>query len=411
MASRTLLIRVVAGLLALVSVIALTGCETTPSSATLRGHGFGHGRGMGQWGALGYAVDHGWSGTRILDHYYGGTTTATVTPAEDQRAYLVASKGRELIVTQTAGALRVDGYGADVAAVRVARLSSNRFRIWRGAGCAGPWSLVGDRSAGEVEVRSSIAQGDNPATMLQHCVSGATRYYRGSLRAVEALGTIVTVNQVPIESMLRSIVPKEMSPSWADVGGGRGANALRAQALAARSYALSGDTRWGSWATTCDNTMCQSYQGYGTRASGSSTIVKVEDPRTDRAVLETAHQVRRHGNGRIARTEFSTSSGGWTLGGEFPAVRDDGDAYAGNPHHSWTVTLPRERIEAAFDARQGRDMGTWTGFDGYVRDGQGDLGGRVTTVRARFTGGDVTLTGDQMRFLFGLKSSWFATSP
>jgi peptidoglycan hydrolase-like amidase len=157
--------------------------------------------------------------------------------------------------------------------------------------------------------------------------------------------------------------------------------------------------------------MCQSYQGYGTRASGSSTIVKVEDPRTDRAVLETAHQVRRHGNGRIARTEFSTSSGGWTLGGEFPAVRDDGDAYAGNAHHSWTVTLTRERIEAAFDARQGRDMGTWTGFDGYVRDGQGDLGGRVTTVRARFTGGDVTLTGDQMRFLFGLKSSWFATSP
>ena len=40
----------------------------------ITGHGFGHGRGMGQYGAFGYATIYGWPYTQILAHYYGGTT-------------------------------------------------------------------------------------------------------------------------------------------------------------------------------------------------------------------------------------------------------------------------------------------------------------------------------------------------
>ncbi len=40
---------------------------------TFVGFGHGHGRGMGQWGAYGYASQHGWSADRILGHYYGAT--------------------------------------------------------------------------------------------------------------------------------------------------------------------------------------------------------------------------------------------------------------------------------------------------------------------------------------------------
>ncbi|HYI60745.1 MAG TPA: SpoIID/LytB domain-containing protein [Acidimicrobiales bacterium] len=408
MAPRRLLTRLALAAAATLVVLPLTACEP-PASVTFQGRGWGHGRGMSQWGALGYAVDHGWSGTRILDHYYGGTTTRTVT-ATDQRVYLTASRGRELVVTQSAGRLRVDGYGADVRATRVARLSAGRFRVWRGTGCNGPWTLVGDRSAGEVVVRSSIAQGDDPTRMLQHCTGSGTRYYRGELRAVEALGTVVTVNKVATELMLRSIVPKEVSPYWADLGGGRGAAAVRAQAVAARSYAVSGDTRWGSWATTCDSSQCQVYGGYGTRTASGSTITKVEDPRTTTAVAATANQVRRRADGRVARTEFGSSSGGWTAGGDFPAVRDEGDDYAGNANHAWSVTLGRATIEAAYDRHQGRDLGTFQSFDSYARNGLGELGGRVTRVRARFSGGDVTLTGEQVRSVLGLKSNWFATA-
>ena len=71
--TRRLPLRVSGALVALVTLLSLVAC--TPDEATFRGHGYGHGRGMSQWGALGYAVDHGWSGTRILDHYYRGTTT------------------------------------------------------------------------------------------------------------------------------------------------------------------------------------------------------------------------------------------------------------------------------------------------------------------------------------------------
>lgn len=397
--------RAVLGLCAVLALVPLAGCS--PDQVTLRGHGYGHGRGMSQWGALGYAVDHGWSGTQILDHFYGGTATRSVA-ASQQKVYLTATKGRDLIVTQGDQALEVDGYSAQVGAVKISRIGSGKFRIWRGTGCGGPWTLIGDRSASSVTVRNATAQGDDVDRFMQLCTSTGVTYYRGILRAVDALDTIVTVNEVHIESMLRSIVPKEVSPSWADAGGGKGAAAVRAQAVAARSYAASGDTRWGSWATTCDSTTCQVYPGYGTRASGSSTVTVHEDRRTTSAVTATAGQVRVSSDGRIAGTEFSASSGGWTAGGDFPAVVDDGDDYSGNPHHDWSVTLSRAAIESAFDQRQGRDMGTFNGFDKWSRSGKGDLGGRVTSVRARFSGGDVTLTGAQLRTLFALKSDWFA---
>ena len=158
MAPRSLT-RALGGALALVMLLSLVSC--TPDSATFRGHGYGHGRGMSQWGALGYAVDHGWSGTQILDHYYGGTTTRTVAPSQ-QRVYLTATKGQELVVTQTQGRLRVDGYAGEVGAVRVLRLSSTHYRTYRGTSCTGPWTFVSDAPASDVEVRSSVPAGDDP---------------------------------------------------------------------------------------------------------------------------------------------------------------------------------------------------------------------------------------------------------
>ncbi len=70
--------------LALGSVVGATpfGPGTGPvaafpgSSVTFEGHGFGHGRGLSQYGALGYALA-GWDFRRILDHYYGGTTAGS----------------------------------------------------------------------------------------------------------------------------------------------------------------------------------------------------------------------------------------------------------------------------------------------------------------------------------------------
>ena len=58
-----------------------TPAATTTSAAAVvvafSGHGWGHGLGLGQWGAYGYAK-HGWTYDRILAHYYTGTTLGTV---------------------------------------------------------------------------------------------------------------------------------------------------------------------------------------------------------------------------------------------------------------------------------------------------------------------------------------------
>lgn len=382
-----------------------------PATYTVSGRGWGHGRGMGQHGALGYALDHGWSGTQILDHFYGGTSMVQRPVDVEQRVYLQASNGRPLVVQQTAQRLRVDGHAGEVGAVRITRVGANSFRVERSTGCGAgaQWTLVGTRG-GPVRVWTDLRQGDEPANMLQHCVDGGVRYYRGSLSAVEALGTIVTVNTLATEQVLRGIVPNEVPANWADLGGGRGANAVRAQAVAARSYLLAGDTRWGTWATTCDSAQCQVYRGHGFRATGSSTITRADHDRTDAAVLATERTVRQRPGGAIARTEFSSSTGGWTAGGDFPAVQDLGDSVAQNANHTWTATLTRDQIETAFDQRQGRDMGAFQGFDDYQRNGLGPMGGRVNSVRARFTGGDVTVTGDQLRLLFGLRSNWFTVT-
>ena len=115
--------------------------------------------------------------------------------------------------------------------------------------------------------------------------------------------------------------------------------------------------------------------------------------------------VCRTGTGGIARTEFSSSSGGWTAGGAFPAVVDEGDDVAGNAYHSWSVTVTQAAVEAAYPGR-----GAFQRFTGFVRNGHGDQGGRITQVQLVFAGGSVTQTGDQVRSALGLRSDWWAVA-
>ena len=188
---------------------------------------------------------------------------------------------------------------------------------------------------------------------------------------------------------------------------GEGRSALRAQAVAARSYMIAGDSRWGFLATTCDSTTCQVYQGYGSRRPGSARVVPVEDPRTDFATEGTVKQIRRYLDGRVARTEFSSSSGGYTAGRDFPARPDDGDDTSINPNHDWSVTVDREDLEDVYSFVARRDLGNVQLLTVSSRNGLGSFGGRALTVRAVFDEGDITVSGDQFRQLFALKSNWF----
>ncbi|HEX6658669.1 MAG TPA: SpoIID/LytB domain-containing protein, partial [Ilumatobacter sp.] len=129
-----------------------------------------------------------------------------------------------------------------------------------------PWTLLTPSPvAGPVVFSTPVdAAGAAAGAVLGACeVSGSITHYRGTLELLDASGPNRVVNQLDVELYLRGVVPREVSASWGSAGGGAGMNALRAQAVAARSYALK-EARY-SYAKTCDTPSCQVYGGSARR--------------------------------------------------------------------------------------------------------------------------------------------------
>jgi SpoIID/LytB domain protein len=407
----------VAGTVAL-STIAPMAVPTAAAAVTtleLDGHGNGHGIGMSQWGAYGYAADFGWNATQILDHYYGGTVSGT-TDAASITVRLMNLDDQQTAVVHDTGALVVDGVaGGPWRSVVVREIADRSYGVWARSDAsvcpaapdplAAPWTLVAS-GLGSVTVRPSTDTSSSPdvADLAAVCEpSGRVRSYRGAIRAVNGtVGENRTVNEVPLEQYLRVIVASEMSASWAP----RASAALQAQSVAARSFGLA-ENRY-SYAKTCDLT-CQYYPGAAWRTSVTGAYTRTEHPSVDAAVAATSGAVRRVGStaGPIALTMFSSSSGGWTASSTlgFPVVQDLGDATAGNPRHTW-----RASVAASVIAKAWPSIGEYTGIRITSRSGQGDWGGRVLTMMVDGTAGSVSLTGDAFRRAVGLTSNWFAVA-
>ena len=404
-------------------------------AVVVEGTGFGHGRGMSQWGAYGWAVDQGKSWQWILDHYYGRTTLGDVDTSQARIRVRLLGLDNLSTVGITAGSGNVTAAGVSGRSMYAREISPNRFQLYTAASMACPTSatlVVPDgpisrgssnsaavsqiqtflnafRIAGDItltvdgdfgpltETRlrdwqndqntlsnqnlgvdgiwnsddaararqqigsasGSVAwtlrttvdgpvtftspNGENsaaaPESVLGVCdTRGRVTHYRGKIEVRSESDGNRVVNDVKTEDYLRGVVPKEISASWADAGGGKGANAVRAQAVAARSYGLQ-QNRY-PYASICDSQACQVYFGSASRPSASSTPVDVEDVRTDAAIVATAGKVRKFSNGTVASTEFSASNGPRTAGGAFPPVEDaPGDGTSRNPNHRWTRVL------------------------------------------------------------------------
>jgi SpoIID/LytB domain protein len=375
------------------------------SNLKIAGHGWGHGRGMGQWGALGYALNHGWTWEQILTHYYGGTAMGTIVN-DPLGIQIKRMDGYDTIVQQEKGDLVINGEQqliTDKAAL-ARRVGGNRFDIYVGPGCGGGWTKKATVDGPVVfGSKSETPANDDHTTMLQLCdPSAVVRWYRGDLEAHDHGGQ-VTLNRVEIESYLRGVVPRESPASWGDQGGGKGMHALRAQAVAARSYARA-ENRDGP-AETCDTISCQVYLGRAEQTTADPASFKhLEHPNTDLAIAETAGKIRQHSTGHVARTEFSSSTGGWSAGGTFPAVADEGDSISTNPNHAWETTLAVSTVEAAYG------KGSLQGVEIRSRNGLGAMGVRVLSMRLAFSQGTVDVTGDDFRRQFSLKSNWFDVS-
>ncbi len=291
--------------------------------------------------------------------------------------------------------------GAEVPRITYGTGSEALVGDWDGDGIDQPGRKANGTISlhGELDSRDPRLSPDLPLDeTIQRCVSvGEQRYYRGELRAVHNNGAQRTVNAVGTEWYLRAVVPREMPASWALLGDGAGAAALEAQAVSARSYSLAEDR--ASYAQTCDTISCQVYDGRATRLNG--TLSSNENALSDAAIAATNGVVRVR-DGEVARTEFSSSTGGWTAGGVFPAVEDLGDAVSINPNHDWEDSVSVSTIEASYSYR------TLDRIFVSERNGLGEDGGRVLTVTLEFGDETFTLTGNEFRRLAGLKSDWFS---
>ena len=360
---------------------------------TFSGRGYGHGRGMSQYGSYGFAVDRGADYGAILNHYYGGTRAAVDAGNPQVTVELLALRGKETVLSGPD--LTVNGVPVGRGAVRFRGVASNTFEMLVGDGCGGPWTVWTGAAGGRV------GSGTTVGGEVRLCEAGQIRAYRGTMTVLDGGGFQTTVNTLGIDDYLRGVLPREMPASWGSAGGGRGMEALKVQAVAARSYALA--SRWTSYAKTCDTTSCQVYGGAYTRKDGAAAAW-LEDSRTDAAVLITSGEVRRSANGTIPRTEFSSSSGGWTAGGTFPAVEDAGDLTAANPNRAWSVTFSRADVAARLGT------GSISGIRITQRNGLGADGGRVQQIVFDTSSGSRTFTGAQVRSALGLKSDWFSVA-
>jgi SpoIID/LytB domain protein len=373
------------------------GGAGTPAAAQERvivveGRGWGHGRGMSQHGALGYAVDHGWTWQQILAHYYSNTTEGSIPLDAMVTTRLTAVAGQDTIVWRPGGLLHTDATGDALAPAWRVRPVEGGYAVDRGENCAGPWveAAVVPAAAVRVFAPDPHAGGDY-RQLLGVCQAGGTRFYRGEIHAYrDGAGAHQTRNLVGMEQYLRGVVPRESPAGWASAGGGRGVNALAAQAVAARSYARA-ENRDPGRAMTCDTQACQVYSGAFWLPNGATEAQAMEDPRTDAAIAMTAGVIRLLG-GAPARTEYSSSSGGWTAGGTFPAVQDHGDAVSGNRVHTWREEVRVSAIEAAWP-----QIGRFGSVEVLARNGLSHWGGRVTQLRLHGTAGSITITGNEFR--------------
>jgi len=352
-----------------------------PASGTLRltGHGYGHGHGMSQYGAQG-AAKQGLTYGQILAFYYPGTTLGRTSGTI--RVLITADSDNDVRVVPSSGLMVREVGGPSYTLPAISKNTTWRLRTVSGSTVLeyynGAWHRYRPGGKALNGAAEFLRAGD--VTLR---VSGTTRAYHGTLRFIESN----TVNVLNINHYVKGVLPLEMPTSWERA-------AVRSQAVAARTYAA-----WERAAhptrsyQTCDTTACQVYGGAG-----------AEDPRGNDAVVATSNQVLNY-SGRPAFTQFGSSSGGWLAAGSMPylvAKADKYDGFSGNPTHTWETTLTRAAIQRAWPR-----LGTLRRVLVTRRDGHGAWYGRVEQMTLDGGETNVTLTGDDFRSRFGLRSSWF----
>jgi SpoIID/LytB domain protein len=397
----------------LVGTLALSAGQVPASasgSVTFYGSGDGHGLGMSQWGAYGLALQ-GWGYRKILTHFYRGTDVQTPSLPKKVRVALTTDR---TIVHLTAQVHRVTvwvgapGTGSVVGSIPrgdtwVVHAKKDSYAVRDAAG-----ALVGGHTWGSPTKDLFLTYADIGARVFipeADAIWGdGFAYARGTIEfnlssCRDADGCVERViARLGLEDYIDGI--GEVPASWPMAS-------LRAQAVAARSYAVYSIVQYGLRADcNCDLTDGsgdQTYIGYD-RESGT------DGERWVKAVSATAGRVVTY-QGGVIQAFYAASDGGhsdsvedvWHGGNPAYAIPwltgvcDPGEWTAANPWKSWTTTVDDATLTSRLQPYTG-SIGTVTTFSHIVHA----AGGRIMTAVAVGGSGTATVTGSELRAALGL---------
>ena len=335
----------------------------------ITGGGYGHGIGMSQYGAYGYAL-HGWTYQQILAHYYTGTELGKTNPGQTVRVLLGSGSAAFAGATEAGDKKLNPSLTYDVVPL-----------------ANGSLKLVNQTSGKMVGKFSAPLTATGPGFLS---VAGLGSY-RGSLEfRPNGSGGVYTVNALGLDDYVQGVIAAEMPSTWS-------AEALKAQAVAARTYAITTDVA-GTFYNLYPDTRSQMYRG-----------VAAETPATDAAVAATSGQIVTY-SGAPAVTYFFSSSGGYTENVEdawpgatadpwLRGVPDSYDGAGGDPYHHWTRQLS---LTAATKQLGKLVKGKLLG----IKVTQHGASPRIMSADVLGTGGSTTVSGSELEGAFGLLSSW-----
>jgi len=355
--------------LSLLLYVPVTSAATT---WVVRGAGFGHGIGMSQYGAYGFA-QQGSSYQQILAHYYRGTALGSAS----NRPVRVLLQASDPFVRFRGATKASGGRTLDPATTYVVRPASGGLALF-----------AGSRRVGTYSGAFRAFRRGRTLKLLGGAINGVSSgSYRGSIVLHPGgAGGVTAVNSLPVDDYVKGVVAGEMPSSWH-------IQALRAQAVAARTYGLA-TNKSGATFDQYPDTRSQVYLG-----------LRGETARTNQAVADTARQIVTY-RGEIATTFFFSTSGGRTEDVQNSFIGSEPQPYLQSVPDPFDRISPKHRWSFRFSTAS---LGAKLGAPGTLQSVRViKRGSSPRIVSARVTGsrGSTTLSGPSIRARLGLFDSW-----
>lgn len=221
------------------------------------------------------------------------------------------------------------------------------------------------------------------------------RNYRGYIYIYKNFNNFYIINKLNIEDYLKGVVPSEMPESFKY-------EALKAQAVASRSYVLSRIKEKNIYDVT-STPDTQAYLG-----------MDKENEKTNRAVSETEGEVITY-DGKIIEAVYHSTSGGHTENNEnvwnsipYPYLRGVESPYEDkSPHYNWSKSFTNYKVQRVikkyiFDNNLS-DIGEVLSLE-IIKKG---VSPRVVDIKIIGMYDELILKGTTFQSIFGLKSTWF----